>query len=77
MHFQRFDRTYNPIGFRPLLDYVLLPTKKQQGHVHCKDRCDLSLFQIGVQAIEYALYKGYCVPVGFCLRVGRSYSARH
>jgi hypothetical protein len=34
---------------------------------HRKDRCDLSLFQIGVRAIRYALREGYRVPVGFRL----------
>jgi hypothetical protein len=36
---------------------------------HRKDRCDLSLFQIGVRAIRYALREGYRVPVGFRLPV--------
>jgi len=30
---------------------------------HRKDRCDLSLFQIGLRAIRYALREGYRVPV--------------
>ncbi|MFL5804321.1 MAG: transposase [Roseiflexaceae bacterium] len=34
---------------------------------HRKDRCDLSLFQIGVRAIRYALREGKRVPVGFLL----------
>lgn len=34
---------------------------------HRKDRCDLSLFQIGVRAIEYALREGWRIPVGFVL----------
>lgn len=34
---------------------------------HRKDRCDLSLFQIGVRAIRYALREGWRVPVSFLL----------
>jgi Transposase DDE domain len=34
---------------------------------HRKDRCDLSLFQIGVRAIRYARRKGWRIPVGFVL----------
>jgi hypothetical protein len=34
---------------------------------HRKDRCDLSLFQIGVRAIRYALREGWRIPVSFRL----------
>lgn len=34
---------------------------------HRKDRCDLSLFQIGLRAIEYALRERLQVPVSFLL----------
>ena len=34
---------------------------------HRKDRCDLSLFQIGVRAIQYALREKLRVPVSFLL----------
>jgi DDE family transposase len=36
---------------------------------HRTDRCDLSLFQIGLRAIRYALREGYRVPVRFQLPV--------
>jgi len=34
---------------------------------HRKDRCDLSLFQIGVRAIRYAVREGWRIPVSFVL----------
>lgn len=34
---------------------------------HRKDRCDLSLFQIGVRAMRYARREGWRIPVGFVL----------
>ncbi len=34
---------------------------------HRKDRCDLSLFQIGVRAIRYAVREGWRIPVSFLL----------
>jgi hypothetical protein len=34
---------------------------------HRKDRCDLSLFQIGVRAIRYARREGWRIPVCFLL----------
>jgi hypothetical protein len=34
---------------------------------HRKDRCDLSLFQIGVRAMRYARRQGWRIPVGFLL----------
>jgi Transposase DDE domain len=34
---------------------------------HRKDRCDLSLFQIGVRAMRYARRQGWRIPVGFVL----------
>jgi hypothetical protein len=43
---------------------------KEQGWLerfHRKDRCDLSLFQIGLRAIRYALREGWRVPVSFLL----------
>lgn len=36
---------------------------------HRKDRCDLSLFQIGLRAIQYALREGLRVPVSFLLPI--------
>jgi hypothetical protein len=38
---------------------------------HRKDRCDLSLFQIGVRAIEYAVRAGIRVPIRFLLPLAR------
>jgi hypothetical protein len=37
------------------------------GLFHRTDRCDLSLFQIGVRAIQYALREGWRVPVSLML----------
>jgi hypothetical protein len=34
---------------------------------HRKDRCDLSLFQIGVRAMRYARRQGWRIPVSFLL----------
>ncbi len=34
---------------------------------HRKDRCDLSLFQIGLRAIQYAVREGLQVPISFLL----------
>jgi hypothetical protein len=47
----------------------------QQGWIerfHRKDRCDLSLFQIGMRAIRYALREGWRVPVSFLLPINPS-----
>jgi hypothetical protein len=38
---------------------------------HRKDRCDLSLFQIGIRAIEYAVRESLRLPVGFLLPMAR------
>jgi len=34
---------------------------------HRTDRCDLSLFQVGLRAIRYTLREGFRVPVSFLL----------
>jgi hypothetical protein len=39
------------------------------GRFHRTDRCDLSLFQIGVRAIQYALREGWRVPVSVLLPI--------
>lgn len=39
---------------------------------HRSDRCDLSLFQIGLRAIQYALREGVRVPVSFVLPIDPS-----
>ena len=39
------------------------------GLFHRNDRCDLSLFQIGVRVIQYALREGWRVPVSFRLPI--------
>jgi hypothetical protein len=39
------------------------------GLFHRNDRCDLSLFQIGVRAIQYALRERWRVPVSFLLPI--------
>ncbi len=33
--------------------------------IHRRDRCDLSLFQLGVRLLEYFLNEDLAVPVGF------------
>lgn len=38
-------------------------------HFHRTDRCDLSLFQIGLRALRYAQREGKRIPVQFCVPV--------
>lgn len=38
--------------------------------IHRTDRCDLSLFQLGLRLLEHFLNLGQPIPVAFVLQVG-------
>jgi hypothetical protein len=37
--------------------------------IHRGDRCDLSLFQLGLRLLDYVLNEGLAIPVAFCITV--------
>jgi hypothetical protein len=37
--------------------------------MHRGDRCDLSLFQLGLRLLDYLLNADYAIPVAFCISI--------
>jgi hypothetical protein len=37
--------------------------------IHRGDRCDLSLFQLGLRLLDYLLNEDYTIPVAFCIAI--------
>ena len=37
--------------------------------IHRGDRCDLSLFQLGLRLLDYMLNEGLAIPVAFCISI--------
>jgi len=37
--------------------------------IHRGDRCDLSLFQLGLRLLDYLLNADYTIPVAFCISI--------
>jgi hypothetical protein len=44
--------------------------------IHRGDRCDLSLFQLGLRLLDYLLNEGYAIPVAFYVPISTSKSVR-
>ena len=44
--------------------------------IHRGDRCDLSLFQLGLRLLDHLLHKGIAIPVAFHIVIETAKSVR-